>query len=141
MVSALCALTLLLSQQLCAAESLIQKESSETPASHQHSSHDHSGHDANHQHDNGHQHDDKSNDECCKNQPPLALSLGNGFITKMLVADLAPVMLLLNSIFVVSNSFPSVSLHIEDPPPRSLTNIYLLSLSLAPNAPPSFSSI
>jgi len=134
----LMALSLLASQQLCAAEAFLSnsfpKSAPANTTSPEHHKHDSS---AGHDHQQSHQHDSSSSESCCEQQSPLLLSLDNGSsLHKLITALILPVSwLIANTSFAVKHVLV-FRLNTRHPPPELASRISLLSLSLSPNAPP-----
>ena len=133
MIVAFCALSLLFSQQLCAAEFLL----SATHPSHN----DADGH-SNHDHSQSHQHDKGPDDTCCKNQPTLGLSQITTLLTHKLVPSLTPIFPLeLRALSLVDIRSAVVRTPERHHPPDLASRAPPLSISRSPNAPPSLLSI
>lgn len=137
-LTALCAVSLLISQQLCAAEALFTGGAK----SHEHSSsgpgHDHdSGH---HEHNGDASHHDNSRgseDSCCKTQSPLSLASNAVFsVAKQLALDITPFFSQLSSFSSLDCLTIEARLSGCDPPMLLSFQLLLLSHLLAPNAPP-----
>lgn len=133
-------LALLLSQNICAAESLVHDC---IPHSHDSESESHNHDSGHHSHDShGASHDHKNNnqdDSCCKNQTPALISSA---ISSSQIKAFFPVY-----IFTIQ-SFSSFNLEAPteyvwiangSPPGITFQSQLLSSLSISPNAPPAFS--
>lgn len=124
----------LLSQQVCAIENFLGAETTHTHTttdshhSHSPSDHDHSSHD--------HNNSKGSDDTCCKNAPSL-------FLTQLATAHLEKVLLQLDVVYnlIIPQFFSdyvqqTINRSSTDPPYLKQHRNALISLSLAPNAPP-----
>lgn len=124
----------LLSQQVCAVENFLAAETSHTHTttdshhSHSPSDHDHSSHD--------HNNSKSSDDTCCKNAPSL-------FLTQSATAHPEKALLLLDVVYglIIPQIFSdyaqqTINRSSTDPPFLRQHQNALISLSLAPNAPP-----
>lgn len=125
---------LLLSQQVCAVENFLGAEAPHShTASDEHHSHSPSG-DDNHSHD--HNHSNSSDDTCCKSAPSLFLTQGAAVHPEKVLVQLSVVYSWVYSQFVPDYAQQLVTRSSTDPPYLQHHRNALLSLSLAPNAPP-----
>jgi hypothetical protein len=119
----------LLSQQVCAIENFLGAETSHTHTttdnhhSHSPSDHDHNSHDPNNS--------KGSDDTCCKNAPSL-------FLTQSATAHPEKVLLQLDVVYnlIIPQFFSDYVQQTINPPYLKQHRNALISLSLAPNAPP-----
>lgn len=125
---------LFLSQQICAVEDFL---SAEAPHSHtgsgDHHSHSPSDRD-NHSHDQNHSND--SGDTCCKNAPSLILTQSTTVHPEKVLGQLSVIYSWVYSQLVRDYAQQVVTRSSTDPPYLKHYQNALLSLSLAPNAPP-----
>lgn len=124
----------LLAQQVCAIENFLGTETSHahaaTDSHHSHSSsdHDHNSHD--------HNNSKSSDDACCKNAPALFLTQSATIQPEKLFVQLNVVCSLIISQFISDYTQQFVYQSSTDPPYLRQNRNALVSLSLAPNAPP-----